>query len=228
MHNAATRCCGHASGMESERWSPMACGSESARPKTEEQKWTLLVRCCGGPPPLNEISLWNGKVWKDKGKVRPSVWTKLKEEKEHGEDPKTTQDPWSKSTHMVPAVSTNKKKNRTEDGERPGSRNRSASSLSDMQIEGEQSEKVPKPPDAFEKIAQQETRKEMQILEQTMNQQVLEQNERLKSLGPLITENQKSTENKRDQTEEATRPTQQMQQRTDMMFQQFLAAFPYL
>ena len=59
-------------------------------------------------PPLNEISLLNGKVFltrevmqgrERQGKVRPSVWTKLKEEKEHGVDPWTTQDPRSKSTH---------------------------------------------------------------------------------------------------------------------------------
>ena len=60
-------------------------------------------------------------------------------------------------------------------------------------------------------------------LRQKMNQQVLEQNERLKSLESLITENQKRTENILDQTEEAIRLTQQMQQRTEMMFQQFLA-----
>ena len=89
---------------------------------------------------------------------------------------------------MVPAVSTNKRKNRTEDGERPRSRSRSASTLSDMQIEGDHSEKVPKPPAAFEKTAQQETRKEMQVLEQKMNQHVLEQNERVRSLKALITE----------------------------------------
>ena len=156
-----------------------------------------------GRPPLNEISLLNRKVFLTKeviqgeerqSKVRPSVWTKLKEEKEHGEDLWTTQDPWSKTTHMVPAVSTNKRKNRTEDGERPRSRTRSASSLSDMQVEGERSEKVPKPPAAFEKIAQQQTRKEMHVLEQKMNQHVLGQNERLKSLETLITENQKRTE----------------------------------
>ena len=58
---------------------------------------------------------------------------------------------------LVPAVSTNKRENRTENGERPRSRSRSASSsLSDTQKEGEQSEKVPKSPAAFEKIAQQD------------------------------------------------------------------------
>ena len=55
-----------------------------------------------------------------------------------------------------------------------------------------------------------------------MNQQVHEQNERLRSLESLITENQKKTENRTDQTEEATRQTQQMQQRAEVMFQQFM------
>ena len=64
---------------------------------------------------------------------------------------------------------------------------------------------------------------DMQVLEQKMNQQVLEQNERLKSLELLITEYQKGTENRMDQTEEAIRLKQQVQQRTEMMFQQFLA-----
>ena len=97
---------------------------------------------------------------------------------------------------LVPAVSTNKRENRTENGERPRSRSRSASSLSDTQKEGEQSEKVPKSPAAFEKIAQQETRKDMQVLEQKMNQHVLEQNERLNGLEVHITKKQKRTENR--------------------------------
>ena len=67
--------------------------------------------------------------------------------------------------------------------------------LSDMQVDGEQSEKVSKPPFAFGNVAQQETRKGMQVLEQTVNQQVHEQNQRLWSLESLITENQKRTEN---------------------------------
>ena len=54
-------------------------------------------------------------------------------------------------------------------------------------------------------IAQQETRKGMQVPEQKMNQQVHEQTERLRSLESLITENQKGTENRMDQTEEAVR-----------------------
>ena len=56
-----------------------------------------------------------------------------------------------------------------------------------------------------------------------MNQQVQEQNERLKGLESLITEIQKRTENRMDQTEQAIRLTQLMQQRTEAMFQQFLA-----
>ena len=58
----------------------------------------------------------------------------------------------------------------------------------------------------------------MQVLEQKMNQQVQEQNERLRSLESPITEHQKRTENRMDQTEEAVRVTQQMQQRTEVMF----------
>ena len=101
-------------------------------------------------------------------------------------------------------------------------RRRSASSLSDMQIEGEQSEKVPKPPTAFEKIAQQETRKEIHVLEQKMNQHVLEQNERLKSLEALITENQEDRE--QDGSNGGSHPTDATdQQMTGIMFQQFLA-----
>ena len=49
-----------------------------------------------------------------------------------------TQDPWNKNTHMVPTESTNKRNNRTEEGEWPRWRSRSASSLSDMQMDGEQ------------------------------------------------------------------------------------------
>ena len=58
---------------------------------------------------------------------------------------------------------------------------------------------------------------------QKMNKHVLGENERLKSPEALITENQKRTENRMGQTEEAIRLTQQMQQRTEKMFQQFLA-----
>ena len=60
-HNAASRNCRDASGMESESWNPKINGSASARLKTEEPTWTLLVCCCN--------------------KVRPKVWTKLKGEK---------------------------------------------------------------------------------------------------------------------------------------------------
>ena len=96
--------------------------------------------------------------------------------------------------------------------------------MSNTQVDGEQIEKkATEPPGAFEKSAQQETRKGMQQLEQQMNQQAHEQNERLKSLEPLITENQPRTENRTDRTEEAIRMRQQVQQRTELMFQQFLA-----
>ena len=47
-HNAAARNCRNAFGMESLSWNPMDSGTEGARPKTEEQKRTLLVRCCRG------------------------------------------------------------------------------------------------------------------------------------------------------------------------------------
>ena len=56
----------------------------------------------------------------------------------------------------------------------------------------------------------------MQELEPEMNQQVHERNESLRSLESLITESQKMTENRMDQTDEAIRQTQQ---RTDVMFQ---------
>ena len=61
----------------------------------------------------------------------------------------------------------------------------------------------------------------MQELEQTMNHQAHEQDERLRSVESLITENQKRTEDRMDLTEEAIRMTQHMQQRTEVMFQQF-------
>ena len=124
-------------------------------------------------------------------KERTNVWTKLKEEKEHGEDPWTTQDPWNKNAHTSPhwARTRGKTVPRKEKG-----RDRKAgpqSSLSDKRIGGEQNEEGSKPPAAFEKIVQQEARKGIQALELKMNQQVQEQNERLKSLESLITENWK-------------------------------------
>ena len=42
-----------------------------------------------------------------------------------------------------------------------------------------------------------------------------------RSLGSLVTENQKRPLNRMDQTKEAIRQTQQMQQMTEVMFQQF-------
>ena len=90
--------------------------------------------------------------------------------------------------------------------ERPRWRSRSASSLSDMQVEGEQSEKIPKPPTAFEKIAQQETRKEMHVLEQKMNQHALEQ--KRKTQEPAGTHHRKSKEDrKQDGSNEGSHPT---------------------
>ena len=75
--------CRDTSGMESESWSSVVSGSESARPKTQEQKWThFWFVAAEGPSP---------------NKVRPNVWTRLKEQREHGEDPWTTQDPWNKT-----------------------------------------------------------------------------------------------------------------------------------
>ena len=56
-----------------------------------------------------------------------------------------------------------------------------------------------------------------------MNQHVNEQNERLRNPGSLMTENQKRTENRMDQKEEAIRQSQQMQHRTEVMFLQFSA-----
>ena len=130
-----------------------------------------------GPPPLNEISRLNGKVFhtrdgvqkKVNNKARPNVWAKLKTEREDGEVSWTTQDPWNKNTKTM---STGCAK-QTEEGERPRSKSKSDSSLSDMHIDGDQiGMKTSKPPAAFEEVAQQETRKGMQELEQQMNQQV--------------------------------------------------------
>ena len=64
--------------------------------------------------------------------------------------------------------------------------------------------KASKPPAAFEKPAQPETRKGMQELEHKMNKLVHAQNEMLSHLESLITGHQ-------------------MQQRTEVMYQQFMA-----
>ena len=95
IHNAASRHRRNVFGMESESWSSIGSGSESARPKTEEQKRTLLgFVVAEGLAPLNEISLLSGKVFLTRdvmqekerySKARPNVWTKPKEEQEHGE-----------------------------------------------------------------------------------------------------------------------------------------------
>ena len=113
-----------------------------------------------------DVLLWMGEV-----KVRPKVWTKLKAKGR-----------------------ANKRKNRTEEGERPRSRSRPASSLSDRKVDGGQIEqKASKPLAAFGKIAQQEILKGTPELEQQMNQQVHEQTTMLRNLESLITENHKRT-----------------------------------
>ena len=74
-----------------------------------------------------------------------------------------------------------------------------------MQVDGEQIvKKSYKPPSAFETIGRQETRKGKQELGATMNQQAQELNERVKSPESPITENQKRTESRMNQTQEAT------------------------
>ena len=92
--------------------------------------------------------------------MRPNVWTKLKEQREHGEDAWTTPDPLNKNTNKISPGNAKKRKNKTEQGERPRMRSRTSSSLSDMKVGGEQiEEKASKPSAAFDKIAQQLTQK---------------------------------------------------------------------
>ena len=109
-------------------------------------------------------------------KVRPNVWTKPTEEKEHG-------GPWKTNTHVV-----HHRKHEQEDGGRR-----------EAEIEEQISFLPVGHASRFENVVQQETRKGMQELEQQKNQQAQEQNEGLKSLESLV------TENRMDQTEEATR-----------------------
>ena len=133
IHNAASRNCRDAFAMKSESWSPRVVVPKAADPRQRSKNGRFLYVAAEGRLRLNEISMLNEnplqtrEVMEGKeiySKVKPSVWTNLKEDSDAR--------PMKQNTHVIPTGSTNKRKNRTEEGERPRSRSRSASSLSDM------------------------------------------------------------------------------------------------
>ena len=119
LHYGASRNCGDDSGVAPDSPSSMVSGSESARPRIEEQPGTFLVCCCKETSSLErDLTIeWENLPDKERSagegniKVRPNVWTKLKEEREYGQDPRTTQDPRNKNTHTVSTGSANRRNN---------------------------------------------------------------------------------------------------------------------
>ena len=142
----------------------------------EEQKWTLQVCCSRGTSSERDLT----GEWESLLDTRSDARGKkdaARRDRTHA---------WNKNTHMIPTGSTYKRKNKTEEGERPRSRSRSDSFLSDVHIDGEQSEKGFKPPAAFDKKVQQETRQAEtgHAVDQLMSGQTKETEEHTQLKGP--------------------------------------------
>ena len=137
--------------------------------------------------------------------VRPSVWTKLKEVKEHGEDPWTTQDTERKmeretkieeQINLIPVRHADRRRTKRESAQTTGCIREDCAARAKERDAGVGAKTEP---------ACTRTKRKTQ------------------EPGGTHHRKSKRTENRMDQTEEAIRLTQQMQQRKEMMFQQFLA-----